>query len=128
MNKVKLAILVVGILVLWLSLFTYKKHEELAIPHAPHSAIQFELEKFLSDSGQWKAGQHGPNVKCTNMCAPEGFEDETRESFPDLHVITCSGNLDPMQSCAKQGSQCNKEHRPGCAEHCRSQCCSCCSI
>ena len=98
----------------------YQNHEALPIPHAPHSTMQYSVEKFM-------AGQHGPNVECKRFCAPAGFEDETREDT-DLEVVTCAGHTNPEQSCARQGEQCGKEHRPGCAEHCRDQCCTCCSI
>lgn len=100
--------------------FTYQKHEALPKPHPPHSKIQYNVESFL-------AQQHGPNVECKRRCAPEGFEDEVGEGT-DLEVVTCAGHGDDSKSCAKLGSLCGEEHKVGCAEWCRDQCCSCCSI
>ena len=73
-------------------------------------------------------GQHGPDVKCKQWCAPAGFEDEA-EPPEGIPVVTCAGSTGINEkSWARQGVQCGKQHRPGCSEHCRDQCCSCCSI
>jgi len=114
----KIAAAIAGVAIVGGLFWLNSSHATLSIPHAPHSKIQYNIEAFLS-------GQHGPNVKCERMCAPEGFESEVET---DLEVVTCAGNTDAAISCARLGSQCGKEHRPGCAEYCRDQCCACCSI
>ena len=69
--------------------------------------------------------EHGPAVECEQWCAPKGHEDESQppEGVP---VVTCQGSGE--SSCTAMGQQCGQEHRAGCTEYCRSQCCSCCSI
>jgi hypothetical protein len=115
---------IIGIVstLLFLGAFTYHRHEVMSVPHAPHSKVQHSIEEFI------KTVQHGPNVKCKQLCAPEGFEDDVKENPEGLPVVTCAGNTNPEVSCARQGSQCGEEHRYGCAESCRDQCCTCCSI
>ena len=75
----------------------------------------------------WNATQHGPDVHCKQWCAPKGHEGDV--SPPDgVPVVSCARSTGDESSCAAQGEQCGHEHRSGCTEFCRTQCCSCCSI
>ena len=78
---------------------------------------------FASKAGQ----EHGPEAKCVMMCAPKGHE---KDAGPDgIPVVTCEGGTHGNgKSCAELGEACSQEHRQGCSEYCRVQCCTCCSI
>lgn len=78
---------------------------------------------FMAKSTQ----EHGPEAKCTHMCAPKGHE---KDAGPDgIPTVTCAGgSTGSGNSCAELGEQCSQEHRQGCSEFCRVQCCTCCSI
>ena len=67
--------------------------------------------------------EHGPEAKCTQWCTPDGERHDAPEG---MTVVKCAGSNG--DSCAKMGAQCGNEHRAGCSEFCRIQCCSCCSI
>lgn len=74
--------------------------------------------------GQEAGGQeHGPDAVCTQWCSPDGGRHEAPDGMP---VVKCAGTGDG--SCQKMGAQCGEEHRSGCSEFCRRQCCSCCSL
>lgn len=76
------------------------------------------------DGGQEEGGgqEHGEDAKCQQWCTPDGGRHEAPDG---MKVVKCVGG---DGSCAKMGAQCGEEHRQGCSEYCRKQCCSCCSL
>jgi len=71
--------------------------------------------------------QHGPEAECVRICVPAEHEDHIPPS-PDgeLPMVQCQGT--GSDSCTAQGAKCTQDHRSGCSEHCRPQCCRCCDI
>jgi hypothetical protein len=94
----------------------------VANQHKPAVEFSAEVEETTFITSQ----EHGPDAKCEQWCAPGGHEDHV--SPPNgIKVVAC-GNSRTDGCQTENGKQCSEEHRVGCTEFCRTQCCSCCSI
>jgi hypothetical protein len=81
------------------------------------------LGVVFAQEGEDGPPRHGPDAVCTQWCTPDGARHEAPEG---MTIVKCAGGGE--DGCGAMGAQCGGEHRAGCTEWCRVQCCSCCSI